>query len=71
MRSATPPSSTPTSALQHPGLLELWTGSYDMGFALARGNAHTETLTNTFNATRITRKDKITVTFNQIYGTAW
>ncbi len=56
--------------LQHPGFLELWTGSYDMGLALARGNAHTETLTNAFSATRITRKDKITVTFNEIYATA-
>jgi hypothetical protein len=56
--------------LQHPGLLELWTGSFDMGLALARGNAHTDTLTNTFNASRITRKDKVTVTFNEIYATA-
>jgi len=56
--------------LQHPRLLELWTGSYDMGLALARGNARTATLTNTFNASRITRKDKVTVTFNEIYATA-
>ena len=56
--------------LQHPGLLELWTGSFDLGFALARGNARTSTLTNAFNATRITRKDKITLTFRQIYATA-
>jgi putative salt-induced outer membrane protein len=56
--------------LQHPGLLELWTGFFDFGLALARGNARTETLTNTFNATRVTRKDKLSVTFNQIYGSA-
>jgi len=56
--------------LQHPGFLELWTGTYDLGLGLARGNAHTETLTNAFNATRITRRDKITVTFNEIYATA-
>lgn len=56
--------------LQHPGFLDLWTGFFDMGFALARGNARTSTLTNTFNATRITRKDKITVTFNQIFADA-
>jgi hypothetical protein len=56
--------------LQHPRLLELWTGSYDMGLALARGNARTSTLTNAFNATRITRKDKVTVTFNEIYAAA-
>jgi hypothetical protein len=56
--------------LQHPGLRELWTGSFDLGLALARGNARTDTFTTAFNATRITRKDKITTTFNQIYGSA-
>jgi putative salt-induced outer membrane protein YdiY len=56
--------------LQHPGIFELWTGFFDAGLALARGNARTDTLTNTFAATRITRKDKITLSFNQIYGTA-
>jgi Protein of unknown function, DUF481 len=56
--------------LQHPGLLELWTGFVDTGLALARGNARTDTLTTTLNATRVTRNDKITLTFNQIYGTA-
>ena len=56
--------------LQHPGLLELWTGYFDLGLALARGNARTDTLTSNFNATRVTRKDKITLTFNQIRGSA-
>jgi len=56
--------------LQHPGILELWTGAFDLGLALARGNARTDTLTTAFAATRVTRKDKITVNFNQIYGTA-
>jgi hypothetical protein len=56
--------------LQHPGILQLWTGSFDTGLALARGNAETDTLTNTINATRVTRGDKITVNFSQIYGTA-
>jgi putative salt-induced outer membrane protein len=55
---------------QHPGLLELWTGSYDMGLALARGNARTTTLTNSFAATRVSRKDKVTVNFNEIYANA-
>jgi hypothetical protein len=56
--------------LQHPGILELWTGFWDTGLALARGNARTDTLTDSFTATRVTRSDKITVSFNQIYGTA-
>jgi putative salt-induced outer membrane protein YdiY len=56
--------------LQKPGLLELWTGFFDTGFALARGNSRTDTLTTGFKATRITRKDKVSLSFNQIYGTA-
>lgn len=56
--------------LQHPGLLELWTGFFDLGLALARGNARTDTLTTSFSATRVTRKDKVALSFNQIYGTA-
>ncbi len=56
--------------LQHPGIFELWTGYFDIGLALARGNARTDTMTTNFNATRVTRRDKTTVFFNQIYGTS-
>jgi putative salt-induced outer membrane protein YdiY len=56
--------------LQHPGLGELWTGFFDMGLALTRGNARADTFTTAFNATRVTRKDKIMVSFSQIHGTA-
>ncbi len=56
--------------LQHPGLLQLWTGSYNFGLALARGNARTATLTNAFTATRATPKDKIILNFNEIYASA-
>jgi hypothetical protein len=56
--------------LQNPGWLQLWQGNFDMGLALARGNARTDTLTTTFQATRATRVDKLTTHFNQIYGTA-
>jgi len=56
--------------LQHPGLTGLWTGFVDTGLALARGNARADTLTTSFNATRVTRKDKIALSFGQIYGTA-
>jgi hypothetical protein len=56
--------------LQHPGILELWGGFFDSGFAVARGNARTDTLTNAFTATRVTRNDRINVHFSQIYGTA-
>jgi putative salt-induced outer membrane protein len=56
--------------LQHPGILELWTGYFDLGLAFARGNSYADTLTTNFNASRVTRKDKITLTFNQIRGSA-
>jgi len=56
--------------LQHPSVFELWSGFFDIGLALARGNARTDTLTTTFSATRVTRKDKFTANFNQIRGTA-
>ncbi len=56
--------------LEHPGIGELWAGNFDLGLALARGNARTETLTNNFTAARATKHDKISVHFNQIYATA-
>ena len=56
--------------LQHPGPLDLWAGYVDVGLALARGNAQTSTFTTTFNATRATRTDKVTLQFNEIYATA-
>ena len=54
----------------HPSLLELWTGNFDIGLALARGNSRTDTFTTAFNAARNTHADKIVLSFNQIYGTA-
>jgi putative salt-induced outer membrane protein len=56
--------------LQHPRILDLWTGSYNFGLALARGNARTATLTNAITATRDTTKDKIVLHFNEIYASA-
>jgi hypothetical protein len=54
--------------LQHPGLLELWTGYFDLGFALTRGNSRNRTLTTAFNASRITRTSKLTAYMNEIYA---
>lgn len=55
--------------LEHPGLLNLWTGYADLGVSLARGNAHTTTMTTAINASRETKTDKAVVYFNQIYAT--
>jgi putative salt-induced outer membrane protein YdiY len=56
--------------LEHPGLGEMWAGNFDLGLALARGNARAETLTNDFNAARVTKHDKISLHFNQVYASA-
>lgn len=56
--------------LLHPGWLDLWTGYADLGYALARGNAKTSTLTTGFNAVRATNNDKTTAFFNQILSSA-
>src|SRR5579884_2767879 len=52
-----------------PGWLDLWAGYVDVGFALARGNSHTDTLTTSFNAARTTTNDKMQLFLNQIYST--
>jgi putative salt-induced outer membrane protein YdiY len=56
--------------LQHPGIFELWNGTYDLGLAMTRGNARTTSLTNNFTAARVTTHDKITAHFNQIYASS-
>ncbi len=53
----------------HPSWLDLWAGYADVGFSIARGNAHTDTLTTAFNAVRATTNDKTTLFFNQVYST--
>ncbi len=52
-----------------PSWSELWAGYFDLGFSLARGNSHTDTLTTAFNATRATNADKTVLFLNQIYST--
>lgn len=56
--------------LVSPGWLDLWAGYFDLGLALARGNARISTLTSSFNAVRATRSDKTLLYYNQIYSTA-
>jgi putative salt-induced outer membrane protein YdiY len=56
--------------LEHPAIFELWGGNFDLGLALANGNARSDSLTTAFNANRRTREGLITVYFNQIHSTA-
>lgn len=56
--------------LRNPGLLDLWAGTLDMGLSLARGNAETNTFTLAANATRATRRDKLSVYATSIRSSA-
>jgi hypothetical protein len=52
-----------------PRWLDLWAGYFDLGFALARGNSHTDVLTTAFDASRVTKNDKTDLFLKQIYST--
>jgi putative salt-induced outer membrane protein len=52
----------------NPRLVDLWTGSLDLGFAASRGNADTETFTLSANANRATTRDKIAVYYTSIFS---
>ena len=49
--------------LEHPGILELWGGNFDLGLALANGNARSEALTTAFTAGRRTRRRQARAVF--------
>jgi hypothetical protein len=52
--------------LQNPGLIDLWAGSANLGFAGAAGNASTRTLVFAGNAARSTMTDKTSIYFNAV-----
>lgn len=49
-------------------IYELWSGTVDTGFSLARGNSDTTTFTAGLNAARQTAKDKITVSATTVFA---
>jgi len=53
----------------NPPFRDLWSGYYDFGIANASGNSRALSITNAANATRSTKKDKISIYFNEIYAT--
>ncbi len=55
---------------KNPRLIDLWTGNFDLGFTQTAGNTETETFTLGAKAIRTTTRDKITVTYTQIYSTS-
>jgi putative salt-induced outer membrane protein YdiY len=59
---------TEIERLRNPRLVDLWTGTLDLGFAASQGNASTQSLTLSSNANRETRRDKISVFYTSIFS---
>lgn len=55
--------------LRNPGLLDLWSGSTDIGLSLTGGNAETTTFSLSGNAARTSPRDKIGVYVASLYAT--
>jgi putative salt-induced outer membrane protein YdiY len=55
---------------KNPRLIDLWAGTFDLGFTETSGNTETETFTLGANAVRATTRDKITVSYMQIYSSS-
>jgi putative salt-induced outer membrane protein YdiY len=53
-----------------PRLIDLWAGTFDLGFAQTQGNTDTKTFTLGATAVRATTRDKITVTYTEIYSSS-
>jgi len=54
----------------NPRIVDLWVGTLDLGYSLARGNAETENFTLNANANRATSRDKISVYYTQIFASS-
>ena len=54
--------------MQHPGVLQLWSGFLDFGLSFAQGNAEAGSYNLTFNASRATTRDKISLYANSLYA---
>ncbi|MFN7934366.1 MAG: DUF481 domain-containing protein [Bryobacteraceae bacterium] len=59
---------TQIERFRNPRLVDLWAGFVDLGFSQATGNSIISTLTSSANASRVTNRDKIAVTFTSIYS---
>jgi putative salt-induced outer membrane protein YdiY len=61
---------TEVERYKNPRLIDLWAGTFDLGFTQTAGNTETETFTLATNAVRATSRDKITVSYSQIYSSS-
>ena len=53
---------------KNPRLIDLWTGTFDLGYTATSGNTETQNFTLGANAVRATTRDKITVSYTEIYS---
>jgi putative salt-induced outer membrane protein len=61
---------TEVERYKNPRLIDLWTGTFDLGFAETHGNSDTKTFTLGSTAVRATSRDKITVNYTQIFSSS-
>lgn len=54
--------------MKNPRLVDLWTGSVDLGYAQARGNAQTNTISSSAKVLRTTARDSISAYFLSLYS---
>jgi putative salt-induced outer membrane protein len=54
--------------LQHPRLLDYWSGMFDLGLSLTEGNSSTSALTIAGKASRVVPKNKLTLYYTQVYS---
>ena len=54
--------------LQHPGLLQGWTGGVNVGFGLTAGNSETKNLAVAFNGVRTGLHDKLSLYAGSVYS---
>jgi Protein of unknown function, DUF481 len=54
--------------LQHPRLLDYWSGMFDLGLSLTEGNSSTSALTIAGKALRVVPKNKFTLYYTEVYA---
>jgi putative salt-induced outer membrane protein YdiY len=54
--------------LQHPRLLDYWSGLFDLGLSVTEGNSATTALTIAGKAARVVPKNKLTLYYTQVYA---
>src|SRR5262249_30722166 len=54
--------------LQHPRLLDFWTGLFDLGLSVTEGNSATTALAIAGKAARVVPKNKLSLYYTQVYS---